>query len=208
MSKKYELTDERNTGGLYRIRALRDITRCGVRAGDLGGWVAEEGNLAQDGDCWVSSEAKVYGDARVFGNAKVYGRSIVSGDAEVYGGAEVYGYAIVDGSALVSGSAQVSGDAAVSGNAQVFGDANVFETCHVLSGSGLPSGDWTLFRTMDGHALKIGCWTGTTASLRELVAGDKWPSARGEQIEQRRPMLLALADMCDAVIATWLRRYR
>ena len=80
MNKKYELTDETNgIGGitLHRIRALMDISRYGVRAGDIGGWIEAESNLSQDGDAWVSDDARVYGEVLVNGNAEV------SGNAEV-----------------------------------------------------------------------------------------------------------------------------
>ena len=67
MSKKYELTNETKTlaGGtvLHRIRALRDIPRFGVKAGELGGFVEGENNLSQDGDAWVFDNAEVYGNA-------------------------------------------------------------------------------------------------------------------------------------------------
>lgn len=48
--KKYELTNERNTQGLYRIRALRDIPEFGVVKGALGGWIESKDNLAQHGN--------------------------------------------------------------------------------------------------------------------------------------------------------------
>ena len=93
MSKKYELTKEKKTlaGGtvLHRIRALRDIPRFGVKAGDLGGFVEAEDNLSQDGDAWVSGDAKVYGNAKVSDYALVYGNAWVSVNAKVSGDAEV-----------------------------------------------------------------------------------------------------------------------
>ena len=62
--KKYELTDIRDCKlwdvSLRRIRALRDIPRYHVKAGDLGGWVGPEKNLSQEGDCWVGGNARVY----------------------------------------------------------------------------------------------------------------------------------------------------
>ena len=77
MSKKYELTNETKTlaGGtvLRRIRALRDLPRFGVKAGELGGFVEVENNLSQDGDAWVFGNANVYGYAEVSGNANVSG---------------------------------------------------------------------------------------------------------------------------------------
>ena len=75
--KKYELTNETKTlaGGtvLHRIRALRDIPRFGVKAGELGGFVEEENNLSQDGDAWVFCNANVYGNANVSSDAEVSG---------------------------------------------------------------------------------------------------------------------------------------
>lgn len=69
---KYELTTEtKDVLGrtLHRIRAL--IAFGNVDAGELGGWIEKEGNLAQDGDAWVYGDAEVYGNARVSGDAEV-----------------------------------------------------------------------------------------------------------------------------------------
>lgn len=68
MNKKYEMIPE---GGLFRIKALRDIPSHGIKTGDLGGLIQEEHNLSQDGDCWVWRNARVYENARVSGDAKV-----------------------------------------------------------------------------------------------------------------------------------------
>lgn len=76
--KKYELTTETKVVlglTLYRIRAL--VAFGDVDAGELGGWIEKESNLAQDGNAWVTGNARVYGDAWVTGNA------LVSGNAEV-----------------------------------------------------------------------------------------------------------------------------
>lgn len=62
--KKYELTDETiKIGGhtLYRIKALVDFGN--VKAGDIGGRIEKEENLAQDGNAWVSGDAWVSCDA-------------------------------------------------------------------------------------------------------------------------------------------------
>ena len=84
------------------------------------------------------------------------------------------------------------------------GSANlVGTTC--LSVTGLPSGHAILAPLPEGWRLTIGCWSGTVAELRELIASDDdddWPDAEGDQIAERRPMLAALADMCDAWTAT------
>ena len=77
--KKYELTKEEKTLAdgtvLHRIRALRDISLCGVKAGDLGGLIEKENNLSQDGDAWIFDDACVFGNAEVYGNAEVSANS-------------------------------------------------------------------------------------------------------------------------------------
>lgn len=66
-NKKYELTGETLLDDgvkLHRIRAVRDFTLCNgatVRAGELGGWLENDGNLSHLDSAWV------FGNARVFG---------------------------------------------------------------------------------------------------------------------------------------------
>ena len=110
--KKYELTNETKTLAdgtvLHRIRALRDIPRHGVKAGDLGGLIEKENNLSQDGDAWIFDDACVYGDACIFGDARIFGNACVSDDARVSGDACIFGDACVYGDAYISGDAKVS----------------------------------------------------------------------------------------------------
>ena len=91
---KFEFTGETKVHlgvTLHRIRAVAAIVAHGIAAGDLGGWVEKESNLAVSGNAWVSGNAQVYGNARVscnalvYGNAQVYGNARVSGDARVSG---------------------------------------------------------------------------------------------------------------------------
>lgn len=76
-------TETRDAYILRRIRALRDIPSRGVKAGDLGGWVASENNLAQEGECWIGGNARAYMDAVVADNALVEDSSEIWGDASV-----------------------------------------------------------------------------------------------------------------------------
>lgn len=73
MNKKYELlVDDTITffgWKLFRIKAL--ISFGSVEAGELGGYVAKEGNLSHEGNAWVFDNAWVYGDAEVCGDARV-----------------------------------------------------------------------------------------------------------------------------------------
>lgn len=119
MNKKYELTSE-TRNGLFRIRALRDIPKHGIKKGDLGGWVASEKNLSQEGECWVGNNTSVRGNARVFQDALVHASDtgliqtyvVIRENAEVYGEAEILGtgglLALTD-NAVVCGRVRIQG---------------------------------------------------------------------------------------------------
>ena len=135
--KKYELTAEfieKWGKKLFRIKAL--IGFGSVEAGELGGYVEKEDNLAQNGNAWVFDDAEVYGNARVYDDAWVYG------DARVYGNAEVYGDARVYGNARVYDDAWVYGDARVYGNAEVYGDARVYGNARVCDDAWVHGNAW------------------------------------------------------------------
>ena len=81
--KKYELTAEfieKWGKKLFRIKAL--ISFGNVEAGELGGYVEKEDNLAQDDNAWVHGNARVFGNARVCDDARVCGNARVYGDAD------------------------------------------------------------------------------------------------------------------------------
>lgn len=101
--KKYMLTEytkEYNGHTLYRIRAIKDFS--GVRAGELGGYVAGEHNLSQYGNCWIRHNAIVYENAIVQDNARVSDLSVVCGNAHVTGGSSVSNAAHISGYARLS----------------------------------------------------------------------------------------------------------
>ena len=163
MNNKYELTDEiKNINGtaLRQIRALRDISRWGVKAGDLGGWIEKEENLSHYGDAWVSGNAMVYGDAWVHGDAKVCGDAKVYGDAMVAGDAKVYG------------DAMVAGDAWVYGDAKVYGDADYMTFKNSWS-----SGRWFTY-TRSNKMWAVGCFHGTGEELIKKAYADSEVSGK------------------------------
>ena len=141
--KKYELTAEfieKWGKKLFRIKAL--IGFGSVEAGELGGYVEKEDNLAQNGNAWVFDDAEVYGNARVYGNAEVYGDARVCGDAWVYGDARVYG------------------DAWVCGNADYL----------LIGRIGSRFSFTTFFKNKDkGITVSCGCFLGTIAEFRAKV---------------------------------------
>lgn len=115
MLKKYAITSDciryRRDLMLYRIIALRDFGN--VKAYELGGYVEDESNLSQEGDCWIGENAKVFGHATVTGSA------LVSGNARVYGGAHVTDHAHVHDDADIYGGARIVGNLMIGGGAAV-----------------------------------------------------------------------------------------
>ena len=94
---------------VYRIRALCDIPEIGVEAGQLGGYIEEEENLSQRGNCWVHDNAVVYNDGKVRGDAQVRNFAVINGgtigsNAEVFDKAYILDTDVgID--AIISGSA-------------------------------------------------------------------------------------------------------
>ncbi len=162
--KKYVLTDLPMThptirgARYYRIKAIKDFGD--VKAGDIGGFVASEANLSQEGNCWVYDDASVLENAQVYGNASIKDNARVSGNAKICGNAtvlgkanvsenakvkceavirdnaKVYGNCEIDGKATVSGNARISGKAIVCAYAKVYGDT-------LIKGSAIISGEKT-----------------------------------------------------------------
>ena len=191
--RKYELTEETKTlayGTVHRIRALMDISRYGVKAGDLGGWIEKYDNLSQDGDAWVFGNAEVYANAEVCGNAEVRGNAKVRGNAWVCDTAKVfvnafvcddavvYDNAEVRGNAKVYGNAWVYDDAEVGGNAEVCGNALVCDTAdYITFKNSWSSGRWFTY-TRSNKMWKVGCFYGTGEELIKKAYADSVVSGK------------------------------
>ena len=164
MNRKYEFTGETKTTAdgvtLHRIRALVDIPSWHVLAGQVGGWVEGNHNLATTGDAWVGDDAGVYGEAKVVGNAVVRSSATVSGSARIVG------------NAIVGGHAKVYGNATVEEMALVFGNAHIYECAQVV-GRAVVSG----YATVRGTAFVAG-----DARVRDsvLVSGNARVLGRAE----------------------------
>ena len=138
MEKKYKLTEETlkvYDKTLYRIEALKDFND--VKKGDKGGFIENEKNLSQRGDCWIYDNAKVSDNAMVCCNAKVYGNAkicdyaVAYDNAIVFGNAQVCDEAKVYYNAKVYGNARIYGKARVLDNARVYGNTNVYHNAEV-----------------------------------------------------------------------------
>src|SRR5690554_5300865 len=126
MIRKYQLTNETRAIGdrvLHRIRALIDIPKHGVKAGDLGGFIEGESNLSHNGECWIGKNACAYDNAYVYGNARVYDNARIRDNAHVGGDAWICGNANVYGKARIRDYAGVSANARVHGNALIYGNS-------------------------------------------------------------------------------------
>ena len=100
---------------LRRVIALRDIPRHGVTAGDIGGYIESEFNLAQAGDSWIGGGACVSGNVKVKDNALITDLAILECRKNPEGT-----YSWVGGAAVIKDSATVSGDNyAIAGNAVI-----------------------------------------------------------------------------------------
>ena len=107
--------------GMFRVRALRDIPRYKVHAGDEGGVIGGEGNLSQEGDCWVERGAMVWNGAFVTGNALLGGEAEAIDHARVEGEAQVFGNSSIQGNAVISGETQIWGNMVIAGRTRVSG---------------------------------------------------------------------------------------
>ena len=200
--KKYELIAEKSIEvlgrKLFKIRALVEIKRYGVKAGDEGGYIEAEKNLDHSGNAWVYGNARVYGDARVYGNARVFGNAWVYGNAWVHGNAEVSGNARVSGDAWVYGNAWVHGNARVSGDAWVSGNARVSGAYKIMtiSNMGTVQRTTTFFVCKDGKIrVNCGCFFGDLNEFREQVR-----RTRGGTKHEKA--YLAAADLAESVLDT------
>ena len=155
MEKKYEITKETmkvigNNGKktLHRIKALKDFGN--VKKGDFGGFVENESNLSQEGDCWifdnaiccgnaivyenaiVGENAMVHENASIRGSAKVYGNTTISGNtrirgySRILGSAKVYGNTTISGNTIIGDNSRIYGNAVIYGNSKILGRSKIF----------------------------------------------------------------------------------
>lgn len=138
---KYELTNSTKQLDdgiiLHRIRALKDIPRYNVKAGDYGGWIKSEDNLSQGGDCWIADDAIVTGYAKIDDNAYVCDNVIIVDNVTVTQNAHIGGhtyirdYASISGNAIIKDWVEISGFATISENAHVSDYASVCDNATI-----------------------------------------------------------------------------
>lgn len=120
---------------LYRIEALKDFGN--VKKGSVGGFIENEKNLSQEGNCWIYLDGKSYGNAKVFGNAVIDGFAQVCDNAMVFENAQVRGYSKIKNNARVFNNARIEGNSMVKDNAQVYGNSILLENAQVCDNANL-----------------------------------------------------------------------
>lgn len=73
---------------IFQIVALVDIPSIGVKAGDTGGFIEDESNLSQEGECWIFDTSVVAQGSLVAGHA------IIKNNSKVWGGSRVFDAAV------------------------------------------------------------------------------------------------------------------
>lgn len=190
--KKYKIrTDISKRIGpftVYRIEALKDFGD--VKKGDLGGWVENESNLSQEGDCWLYGEATVVQDAKVSGkarvccHAKVYGYAIVTDNAIVNGHSRVYDNAFLENDVIITNYAIVCGNARISNNAQIYNNVEIFGSAHIYGNAHLYNNVQIYDNVkVHGHTDMYGNYhIGGNADIKSItdyyVAKNTWSSGR------------------------------
>ena len=108
---------------LYRIRALKSFSD--IKYGDIGGYVENEKNLSQNGNCWIYNNAKVYDNGRVFDNA------IIKNNAEVFDNASVLDNAIIQDNAICYDNSVVYSNTVCGTDTKVYGHGLIYEGTHL-----------------------------------------------------------------------------
>ncbi len=123
--QKYELIPLKkshkfyDTGVNYQIRALKDFAD--IKKGDLGGYVNNEYNLSQKGECWLYGNAKIYSNAMMFNNAEMHDNTILYGNAKMFDNARIFD------NAKMHDNARIFDNAIMFGNAKIFDNAKMHD---------------------------------------------------------------------------------
>lgn len=122
------------------MRAVREFggTRRGrrvvVKRGELGGYVASEDCLSQEGLAWVYSDAKIV-DGYVGGSSSLFGRAVLKGGGRLVHDVELRDDVMVDGQVVLNGVITLRDRVKMLGTIRVSGIDVTFRDDVVASGS-------------------------------------------------------------------------
>lgn len=87
---KYVLTNNTKTINGHKLYQICAIENKGiVKAGELGGFIENTGNLSQDDLCWIAKGSVVYGCSHISDDTRVVNSTII--DTDVFGSSYVCG---------------------------------------------------------------------------------------------------------------------
>ncbi len=178
--KKYKLLkkDKIKYDGktLYRIKALKSFGV--IKKGTKGGYIENERNLSQNGNCWIMYLGRVYENARVFNDAlvlegKIHGNALIDCNAlvdgrycEICGKTHITDYSKVFNNAKISGNVCVRGSACITTNAKLLTD----DDYAIIQGFGRDNRITTFYRSRKGGIwVECGCFNGNLSEFRDQV---------------------------------------
>lgn len=184
---------------LHRIKALVDIPRHGVKAGDIGGYVSNKHILSQFGDCWIGSQAIVWGNTKIEGNALVNDEAtlfsssdeiqlLVTGNAKIDGRAMVeitegfsdpdYTQAVIDENVHIFGYAYIRNTIQIFGSAQIYDNAQVNDAKYICGEAKIYEKAFLMGEnSISGSAEIFGM---TTIGKRTIISGNSTIGTSGK----------------------------
>ena len=136
-----------NNKTLFRIVSLKNFGD--VKKGQKGGWVENEDNLSQYGECWIYDNAMVFDHAKVLDNAKVKNKAIVFELAIISDSAKIIENAVICGRAKVFDNASVGGNALINSNIRIYQSVKIFGHTRILGGNGIIKGNVSIYDFAD-----------------------------------------------------------
>ena len=122
-NRKYELTNismEFEGRTLYRIRALKDFSD--VKAGDLGGWVSNEDNLRQEGNCWIYNNAKCMDSSRIYDNSAMYDNAVMYNSSKMHDFSAMFDDSKMRGRSEMHSCSGMFNDSILKGEEKLYGE--------------------------------------------------------------------------------------
>lgn len=151
---KYELTDitkQLDDGTiLHRIKALKDIPRYNIKAGDYGGWIESEFNLSHEGDCWLADDAIIRDNAMIINSVYACNYAVIADHARAIDNAHISGHAYMRDYSHVSGNVMIKDYVKICGTAVILDDVHMFDHASANDNAGI-WGDTYLFGDACAH---------------------------------------------------------
>ena len=142
---KYELSKnpEHRLGNVTRIVALKDFSN--VKKGEIGGFVSNENNLSQYGDCWLYGNSKMFGNCKMFDNSKMFGYSEMHDYSEMHNNSEIHNNSKMHDNSKMFGYSKMHGyskmdnNSEMHDNSKIFGNSKIDNNCKIFGNSKIKS---------------------------------------------------------------------